>query len=1310
MNRVFKTLWSCMRGQYVVTNERQASRGKQAKSVVFVAAAGAMAVCGLSSAAEFQGVITNQNLPTVTVNGSTQATTKLVVGDGKTVQIQTNGSVGKLLNRVSSAPAGTLDSIQHILGPTSDLSHVVITGVTGGSNVLNESLYTALSELAKGSESSEYGTLIEKALASFKVPNSGPYVGNTTIYIGDVNRESNPLVIGVVGGDLAVKTSVKRQGSSLVQMSSGNTFGVVGGSAVVDLLNTGGEETSAQLDAAQVRVDGFANAGGIVTGGLAVALSGNTTASNVGSTHLIFDADPTAKAGDLDGVVAGALGGGLSVAMGGSFASANAGSQTTIELKNGTIVGLAGGGAAVAADIGPENIPGEAPIPQFIHGMFFDGAGTASALSGDVSVSLGAESTTLAVAGGGIAFSDAYGSHEAQTNADVKSVSMTLDGNALTAEQKQQVHNAFYELGASAGKVTLEGLQSFLGGVSVDGVHVGTIGGGAAVARGSFDDPQSGSANAQSSVESVLMTVNGGYNVGVFGGGAAVGWDKVSGSQSAEGQIQAASEVRSSTIVVNGGENVLVMGGGLSYATGTDGQNTNVAARSVVKTSNLLVRNGSVDGLVGGGLAWNNTNASAVNASVSAETVNILVEGGTVNVINTDPFRKLGEIGTEFADAFDASGAAIVGGGIALGEAADATVDQVNISVTGGTVTGDIVAGGLVGASTDDPNVSTVRNASVLLSSNALFEGRTIDASTVTEEAALFLDGEAVDLAEATVKGFTALQANGAASIGTVDLAGRQNTSFAGLFDVASVKNETGDGTQTSAVTVESGVLAARESIGSVTYAVSNGVLALGSKAGAQEAARAVEPLDASAILLLAGEVDLSGLAVNVGQTSQTASGVTIGQNGLLVADAAKNTEVTGTLAAEAGNGIYFTGVASDGAQVSFDANGLSGFDESKFEVDNIRYQVVNNANTFTFSQISDAATLRARGLDGFSRAVLDRIESQTDPASLYVQELLDGNNAAIGSGSQRHAQLNAAFNLAAAGGVQTAGIESAMIGLDMASKRASLTNEFHDGWSAFAELTGTQADMGGDRSALETRTQLGGIAFGGEYTVSDSTFGVLANIGTGDVEGQGDNDGVDNDVDYYGIQAYAAHRFGDFNLVGQLGWVMTSNDITHRSGDKVDLDANVYTVGARGEWAVHLSENWRMVPYVGFNYLHVDTDGYTTAKGFGVDDDGQDLFNMPVGVAFSGRIDTKSGWSMRPVADIAYVHTFGDTDVSSSTRVGEAAMSTNLDVWTESAGRVRFGLEAAKDNMAFGVTLGGAAGDNDYRAIYGQINAKYVF
>ena len=326
------------------------------------------------------------------------------------------------------------------------------------------------------------------------------------------------------------------------------------------------------------------------------------------------------------------------------------------------------------------------------------------------------------------------------------------------------------------------------------------------------------------------------------------------------------------------------------------------------------------------------------------------------------------------------------------------------------------------------------------------------------------------------------------------------------------------------------------------------------------------------------------------------------------------------------------------------------------------------------------------------------------------IGSLLDQANTAITSGSQREARLNGALNLAAAGGVQTAGIEAATMAIDQATKRAALTNVFKDGWTGFAEVTGTSLKMGGDSGALETKTELGGITVGGEYTMGDMTFGVMGNFGTGDVEGEGDNDGVKNDVDYYGVQGYAAKRMGQFNLVGQMGLMTTKNDVTSADGDSADIDATIFTIGARGEMAFQLSQSCQAVPYVGLNYLRVATDGYNTAKGLSVDDMDQNLVSMPIGVAFSGNMDLASGWTLRPTVDVAYVHTFGDTDVEATTKFGAAAINTNLDVWSENVGRVGFGLEARKDALSFGGQIGGAFGDNDHREFYGQLNVKYLF
>ena len=172
----------------------------------------------------------------------------------------------------------------------------------------------------------------------------------------------------------------------------------------------------------------------------------------------------------------------------------------------------------------------------------------------------------------------------------------------------------------------------------------------------------------------------------------------------------------------------------------------------------------------------------------------------------------------------------------------------------------------------------------------------------------------------------------------------------------------------------------------------------------------------------------------------------------------------------------------------------------------------------------------------------------------------------------------------------------------------------------------------------------------------------------------------------------------------------MTQNDITHDFGHSVSVDADVFIIGARGEMRFDLNDQWAAVPYVGLNWLRVSTDGYTTNKGISVCSSDQDLINMPIGVAFTGSVADFSGWTLKPVVDVAYVHTFGDIDLETSSKVGDAVMGTNLDVWSDNVGRLTMGLEAHKCNMAFGFNLGGAKGDNDHKAFFGQLNAKYLF
>lgn len=558
--------------------------------------------------------------------------------------------------------------------------------------------------------------------------------------------------------------------------------------------------------------------------------------------------------------------------------------------------------------------------------------------------------------------------------------------------------------------------------------------------------------------------------------------------------------------------------------------------------------------------------------------------------------------------------------------------------------------------------------------------------------------------ARIVIKGFDKLDSGDLVTGANYDMGDKTGVEVTGNYEFGEILN----GAATKTMTVKEGGALAVQSAQALAnnFVVEEGVLALGTTARTADARDALGKYNEKAGLYLSGTVDLASAKINVGNVAaDVTTNVNLGSNGTLIVDAtaahedAAATTVTGTINAVEGSTLHYMNVADQGI-VTVDGKVKTTVDNLLFKVE----EVADGQNKFTFERAT-GSDLAGTGLGGFDGdALVGMAENEV------IGSLLDQANTAITSGSQREARLNGALNLAAAGGVQTAGIEAATMGIDQATKRAALTNVFLDGWTGFAEVTGTSLKMGGDSGALETKTELGGITVGGEYTMGDMTFGVMGNFGTGDVEGEGDNDGVKNDVDYYGVQGYAAKRMGQFNLVGQMGLMTTKNDVTSADGDSADIDATIFTIGARSEMAFQISKSCQAVPYVGLNYLRVATDGYNTAKGLSVDDMDQNLVSMPIGVAFSGNMDLASGWTLRPTVDVAYVHTFGDTDVEATRKFGAAAINTNLDVWSENVGRVGFGLEARKDALSFGGQIGGAFGDNDYREFYGQLNVKYLF
>lgn len=757
-----------------------------------------------------------------------------------------------------------------------------------------------------------------------------------------------------------------------------------------------------------------------------------------------------------------------------------------------------------------------------------------------------------------------------------------------------------------------------------------------------------------------------------------------------------------------------IVGGGMaagnSIAIG-EGGTAKDAAGARVEVANINISGGVIgedkDGMqgniYGGGIA-------STGGTTWVGTSNITVAGGT---INGDIYGGGLSIGGNYGEGHECYNDAL------------SAVDTTNITLGAGSLNGNVYLGGRVleeGAKNKGKAHATVAAGTLtiykdfkFLKADAVIDGSGADSATLN-----FVNGYDFSKAEASevalldgsdrivIKGFDKLESGDLVTGADYDMGGKSKVEVTGNYEFTKIKNDTNG----EMIVKDGGALAVQSGEAfDYKFVVEEGVLALGTTARTADARDGLGKYNEKAGLYLSGQVNLTNAQINVGTTEAT-GGVNLGSNGTLIVDASDPKEadhvattVTGPINAADGSTLHYVNVADQGI-VTVDVDVAQG-GKMTTTVDNLLFKVVEvgeGDNKFTFERAT-ASDLAGTGLGGFDGdALVGMAENDV------IGSLLDEANTSITSGSQREARLNGALNIAAAGGVQTAGIEAATMGIDQATKRAALTNVFTDGWTGFAEVTGTSLKMGGDSGALETKTELGGITVGGEYTMGDMTFGVMGNFGTGDVEGEGDNNGAKNDVDYYGVQGYAAKRMGQFNLVGQMGLMTTKNDVTSADGDSADIDATIFTIGARGEMAFQLSKSCQAVPYVGLNYLRVATDGYNTAKGLSVDDMDQNLVSMPIGVAFSGNMDLASGWTLRPTVDVAYVHTFGDTDVEATTKFGAAAINTNLDVWSENVGRVGFGLEARKDALSFGGRIGGAFGDNDHREFYGQLNVKYLF
>lgn len=1409
MNKAFKIIWNTARGGYVVASEMQRAHGKtsRVKTAAAFALAGALAL----SATVTAKTITNDSI-------SEETTTKLIYGDGE-LNIETAGDLRQLAEALKT---GKLDAIRAALevGSNAAGSTVTLVGAAGGKQYIDDNTLEILD--AAKSFKSELKSIYEKLVQQTVSTDKRPVVteNGTQVIVGE--KDQTPLVLGLTGADnvfnlgvscspsgivsLVVPTlqshamEVNRKGDSEITAHSGNLLAVTGGSVALNVngpvLQAGSgwlkvtvplaaPSTTATVDGSTtISLQGTTTSAAVFTGGSAIALGGEATSNVTGTSHLSIGTK--ASPAGYEGMTLGAFGGGLSAATMGGTAASKVEKDTTVTITGGMAAGVFGGGAAMAAEFDGVWAGLKGPLGHYADYIDWKGdtllvAGTAETISRNVSLTVGGQAQTAGLAGGGLAVSSA-GTDEAAaiTKATVGDVEITLgdaDGSSIDAAAKSQLVGGVKEVLTLAKKltegglsdITLSGAQETLGKLVAPNVHVGTIGGGAAIARTNPKLNQDSVAKSQAAAEAGNVTLNilSGYNVGTMAAGVAL----ASGALSTKDAVTATSSVKSTAVDVLGGENVLLMGGGGAYATGSNGFASKVMAQANVEgTATLIVQNGSVDGLYGGGMAIDDTNSDAVNAVANTKDVVIAVTGGEVNranmgvILNTahgnTPNSGLppsnGSYAHESADLAKTADAAILGAGVATGAGASVATETVKINLTGGTVngsvfgggaatiggsskvtqavitvdgsavSGSVYGGGLAGSTNNSGYTgseaysraaSSVETATVNLVSGSVTGdvyagGYLYEGSNGAQAAALNVGRFSKDF-EKTVKleGFTTITGSGGDLTNLEFSYGdkTESTIAGGAFFFTGVEPNAANRGKTLSIGSETApVVAAFADIANAGKVMVTAGSTLGLGNGADllsQTKRAAALTSNTPAVYASGNVNLTGSTILAGAGTAASAGLVV-HNGTLVVDAAGKTNITnGTVTLEGDSILYFHNVGinlADGETTQTGSLKLADA-PSTVKVDNILWKYVYGTDTYTLAQKSAEEVAQTTGIK--TAGVIDfynRLPSVSPLKDRIKDEFFLGE-----------ANLKGGMNLAAAAGVQAAALQGLGLATDTAQKRASLSQTFVDGVTSFAEVSGTRLDLGGNSSMNEINAELGGVIVGGEWTRSDMTFGGLANLGSGSVRGQSANAGVKNDVDYYGASLYAGKRFGQFNIVGQAGYLRTSNDLTDSSVGYAKADSvktNVWTIGVRGEAAVQLYENSKLIPYVGLNYVRLNTDDYTVSNGTHVSSTHQSLWTVPVGLMFTGKTAAASGWTLQPLLDVAYVRSFGDKDVEATTTWGSTVGSVNMVVWAENVLRSRAGIEAQKGALSLGIQGGTACGSDNMSSFFAQVSARYSF
>ena len=464
-----------------------------------------------------------------------------------------------------------------------------------------------------------------------------------------------------------------------------------------------------------------------------------------------------------------------------------------------------------------------------------------------------------------------------------------------------------------------------------------------------------------------------------------------------------------------------------------------------------------------------------------------------------------------------------------------------------------------------------------------------------------------------------------------------------------------------------------------------------------------------SAAYLVAGDTT-HAFKLTVGNaavtTDDTAAGVTIGKNGLLMIDttaADKKGETAIFKESVTNNGTIYLTDAKLGESIKLSESKLtSGTDaEYHFAGDRLLETSIDGSTINIVEKKDDATAKTFEGLIAYDATVAALAGNGRSAA--FLGELFSGDNTL--EPDEIVAIANSAAVLGAMTGVQAVTLDAVKAFADSYTARTGVLADRAEGFSVWADVNGGRYEGKRVFDGAGYTSDIYAGTIGADAVFScNARLGVAMTFGTADTDSHNTLVSASTDTDYVGFAVYADKTFGDFNVAADLGYLKASNDVTAGYGiGDFSEDTQAMTFGVKGE-VLAKAGFLNVVPHIGVRYTHLNTDDFE--GGYDTSVDSMDIWQLPIGVTFSGDIEA-AGWTVAPTVDFSVVPAFGDKKVTLKFAQGEEA---HVNVVDTSVFQTKIGVSAQKDAWGFELFYKLGAGQDDRLNNTFNANVRYAF